>query len=389
MSRILSQAFTNWEEALHERAAMEAGFDDFGDQAYRLGLRRLLSAYEAGSPAGLRPRLRIFQLLVSVLVSRLHSQRGWKENPECLRTTVRAPLIITGLPRTGTTTLQKLLSLDPQFQGLQNWLTYTPCVRPPSSSWESNSNFQAAVSRYRRLNEEAPDFKKVHDVAAGEVDECLRLVAQDFCSNLFGGLWDVPTYDEWFLSTDMRPSFDRYANNLGLIGFGQGDRRWLLKDPAHMLHLQGLMETFPDAKIIHMHRDPESAVASISSLYSILRGVFTGSEGKLDYAQIGRREVKIWSEATLRMSRVRAKYPNRFLDVSLSEFGANQLTCIKRLYERLDLEFTSQTEGHMRRWMESNPISKHGSHRYSPTQFEIHSPTVRRLFESYIASYQS
>ena len=129
--------FRDAEAVLHEAAIKQTGLDDFGDSAYLDGLRVLLSALDTDLKLTGVYRERVFGSIVGVLIGRLYAAKGWREHPDCLQTAVRRPLIITGIPRTGTTALHKALSMDPQFQGLELWLAQTPMVRPPRVKFRS------------------------------------------------------------------------------------------------------------------------------------------------------------------------------------------------------------------------------------------------------------
>ena len=129
--------FTDLEDEVHETASRHTGLRDFGAPDYRPGLRVLLEALDTDprlTPTGWKFA---YGTVLGTLMARLYTQRGWSERPDALATEIRRPLVITGIPRTGTTALHKLLSVDPQFQGLEHWLTETPMVRPPRASWAS------------------------------------------------------------------------------------------------------------------------------------------------------------------------------------------------------------------------------------------------------------
>src|SRR5687767_4982145 len=119
------------EDELHEAAAEMTGFDDFGSSGYRHGLRALLHAFDADLRLTETGRKAAYDMVLRMLKARLYAQRGWTEHPEVLATPVCRPVVITGLPRTGTTALHRLMSMDPQFQGLPTWLSQTPMIRPP------------------------------------------------------------------------------------------------------------------------------------------------------------------------------------------------------------------------------------------------------------------
>jgi len=145
-TKAIPEKFVDAEDLLHETAIAPVGFDDFGDRDYLTGLRVLLKAIDTDLELSANSRERVFATVLRAMTGRLYSQKGWAEHPECLQTEIRSPLVIVGLPRTGTTALQKIMSLDPQFQGIEYWLAHNPMVRPPREQWPSNPLYQSTVA---------------------------------------------------------------------------------------------------------------------------------------------------------------------------------------------------------------------------------------------------
>jgi hypothetical protein len=156
------------EGMLHDMAMAEVGFTDFGPDDYLAGLRALLSAIDTDLDPSGPVRERVFGMVLAALISRLFSQKGWHENPACLKTEIRRPLIITGVIRSGTTPLQKVLALDPQFQGLEYWLSDTPMVRPPRRRWRGYPTYQTAVVNLNAMLAANPN--KDRAAASGAID---------------------------------------------------------------------------------------------------------------------------------------------------------------------------------------------------------------------------
>ncbi len=156
-------------------------------------------------------RERVFGSIAGVLIGRLYARQGWRERPEFADRDPR-PLIITGMPRTGTTALHKALSMDPQFQGLELWLAQTPMARPPRDTWAGNPLFRKSAAAMSAVVEIAPLIKTIHDMVADEADECLNAMVQSFVSH------SVQTRHCTFLS-------------LPCVGF-------LLQDDAHVSALR-------------------------------------------------------------------------------------------------------------------------------------------------------
>jgi hypothetical protein len=384
-TRTIPTKFADAEELLHERAMAQVGFSDFGDKDYLAGLRVLLKAIDTDLQLSATGRERVFATVLRVLTGRLYSQKGWAQHPECLKTEIRQPLVIVGLPRTGTTTLQKIMSLDPQFQGLEYWLAPNPMVRPPREQWPSNPLYQSAVAALEAADKEDPMSRLIHDVVAGEPDECLYMMLQRFVHNTFGASLATPSYDEWWMAQDETPNYYRHRDNLKLIGLNEPHKRWLLRNISHLLYLDSLFEVFPDAHIIFTHRDPVAVVPSVCSLIMIGRRAILGP--RADPRACGRREVELWSLGITRALKVRDRYPERFYEVDFRDFVADSIGVVRRIYQHFGLRLDAEVENKMRAWLDAHAQTRPGFHKYTPEQFGLTKEEIRSKYADYIERY--
>lgn len=375
--------FVGSEDRLHAAATASCGMTDFGNpDEYLPALRRLLHALDHDTrltPVGAQ---KFFDRIVQVLVSRAYSQKGWREHPESLRTPLRPPIVITGLPRTGTTALHRVLAMDPQFQGLEYWLINNPMPRPPRDTWAREPLFQLAVEELETLYREVPAMKTAHPIIADEVYECLLLTRQNFLSVDFTTNAHVPSYQSWFLEQDFAPMWRRYRDNLQLIGLHEPDKPWLLKNPASLFSLAGFMEVFPQATIIQTHRNPVTSVASGASLARMSRTTYEGPDTSLTAA--AEREVELWGRGIEMAMAVREQHPQRYVDVYFSDFATRPMETIRQIYERCGLTLSDSAAAAMQRWLVENPQGKHGEHKYSLEGTGITEDDIRRRFAPYI-----
>src|ERR1700730_9470917 len=160
--------FVDLEDELHARAAEMAQYSDFGPPVYRTGLRLLLRAFDQDATFTEVGFNFAYGTVLGTLVARLYAQRGFADSPPAHAPLIRAPLVITGIPRTGTTALHKLLSMDPQFQGLEHWLTNFPIPRPPRDTWDANPLYQSMVAYLEAFYSAAPHFRAIHNMVADE-----------------------------------------------------------------------------------------------------------------------------------------------------------------------------------------------------------------------------
>jgi hypothetical protein len=365
---------------LHVRASNETALTDFGEPSYTVGLskflRDLLANPLVDDDVGLADTM-----VVAILRSRLYSQAGWAGHREYESVDLRAPVVILGIPRTGTTLLHKLLALDPQFQVLENWLIDQPTPRPPLESRGSYPGYLLASARAASRDEEA---RRRHDIGAGDADECIRLMSQDFVGNLLGAAFPVPEFDVWWRAQDLTPVYRRYADNLRLIGLSAPERTWLLKNPSHVGALGPLLAVFPDARIVQTHRDPWEAVSSCASLVAGRQRLLGRS---FDAHAVGARELDYWSWAASDCDAVRDQVGVDVCDVDYRELASHPVRVARRVYEHFGMDLAPAVEATMRAWVERNPQDKLGRHVYSGSDYGLTPDEVSEAFGSYVARH--
>ncbi|MGC4935401.1 sulfotransferase family protein [Gordonia sp. DT30] len=367
---------------LHESAMRATGLDDFGeDDGYRDALRTLLASYadEAGLSALGSKMFRFF--LKGALVARLLSEASWQANRGYVDVPITRPVFVTGLPRTGTTALHRLLTADPAHQGLEMWLCDFPQPRPPRDTWADNPVFRQINAGFARHHVDNPEFMGLHYMDAGEVEECWQLLRQSIMSVSYESLAHVPTYSRWLAGQDWTPAYARHKRNLQLIGSHDLEKRWVLKNPSHLFALDALMATYPDALVIQTHRAPETIIASMCSLAEhATPGWSTTFVGE----QIGESQLELWSRGLHEFSTARARYDQRqFLDVDFAELRSDPFGAVRRVYAALGTEVSPAAGAAMRALdEESHSGVRAPRHTYRLTDYGLDEATVTAAFES-------
>ena len=370
-------------ERIHEQAIALTGLDDFGPDDYRVGLEIILRSVDSDirfAPGG--GALAWGNILLA-LASRLYAVEGWKSHPEALQAPVTAPIVITGIPRTGSTALHKLLAVDPQFQGLENWLALAPMPRPPREHWDRYPSFHRACEFLTRLFSSVPEFRIAHNIIADEVDECLEVLRQSFVSNRWACTWKAPSYDAWWQTRSERVSYHWLRDVLRLIGFGT-ERTWLLKNPGHIANLDLLFEAFPDARVVHTHRTPINAIPSIASTLQFSHRMYEGPAGDEWSTLLGPRELEKWADALRKAMPLREQHRERIFDVDHQRFVAAPMLIVAELYDRFGLHMTAETEAAMRARIVIDPERKYGDHNYNMAAFGIDPGEISERFGDYM-----
>jgi hypothetical protein len=377
--------FDRSEDYLHDVAGKISGLTDFGDN-YLTGLRVVLASMDADprfTPAG---RELAWDAVVMTLVSRAYAEEGWKNYPKWRDYKISKPILITGLPRTGTTALHKLMGMDPQFQGVENWLTAAPMPRPPRETWFDDPNYQRARRWLTQQHEESPGVAVAHNVVADELDEQLELQRQSFVSNRWACTWYSPGYDAWWTSQDEKPSFLRELALLQLIGCNDPSKRWLLKNPGSMGMLEWWLEAVPDVCVIQTHRDPVKATASIASTLQHIHVAFEGAEAERSRRLLGPRELEKWAGMLDRGAPFRARNEKQFFDVYHAEFHADPMRVIGRIYDYFGLHLSAEAEARMVVRIKENPEGL-GLHQYDLDSFGLTREMIVERYKPYMERY--
>jgi len=379
--------FVNAADRLHDVVAARVGSSDFGGADYRWGLRILLQSIDADAHFNAVGREQAWRRLVEMLSGRVRAVRAMAANPGFARTAIVRPVVITGIPRTGTTALHKLLAVDPQFQGLESWLLNAPMPRPARDSWESYPEFREAADQSARRDRLSPGAKAAHARAAEEVDECLTVLAHSFVSNMWACGWPAPTYDAWWQTQSERPAYQHLRRVIQLIGSNEPDRRWLLKNPGHIAKLDLLFEIFPDALVIQTHRDPARAIPSLTSLLCQFYAPLRDADGALQGRITAHRETEKWAKAIADSEQVRRDHPGQVLDIIQSDLHRDPIGTVRRIYQFCGLDLSHEVEDAMRQRGQTDPERSHGQHRYDIANFGLTEDEVRERFGSYVDRY--
>ena len=366
-------------EDLHAAATKITGLADFGADDYCDGLAVLLDSY--ARDAGLTAKgTRVTRaLLRGALMARLLSEAAWAQHPEYADVAIERPVFVTGLPRTGTTALHRLLTADPAHQGLEVWLTQVPQPRPPRETWAANPVFQYIQAGFERHHVSYPEFMAVHYMAADQVEECWQLLRQSMRSISYECLAHLPGYSSWLSGQDWTGAYRRHRRNLQLIGLPDAGRRWVLKNPSHLFALDALLRVYPDALVIQTHRAPRDAIASVCSLAAqASAGWSTTFCGEV----IGRNQLDTWARGLDRFTEVRAASdPAQFYDVAYDEFVADPVGTVKAVYGYFGLTLTGRAAAAMRGLHEQSAGAARPAHHYALADFGLTGGQVDERFQ--------
>lgn len=369
-------------EQMMDAAVAATGLDDFGSGDFREGLDVLLQSL--AEDAGLDPATdeAVVGVLQRRLTNRLAVEDWYARHPEVDEIEVLGPLHVIGLPRTGTTALGSMLSLDGQFRSLRMWEQRDP-VPPPTSEDELRDPRRLAYAE-----EIASLPAEAHAMHHYEVDASVE--DSDVLGMAFHGQqYTLPVYGyhRWWRTADSTESFHYHRRVAKLLASQRPPHRWLYKAPHHKFHLEAVVAAYPDARFVMTHRDPAKSVPSYASLVSTVFPA-AASPGGHDLERLGpevSNHLRVGMEHAIE---ARARIgQDRFLDVHHEDLNADPLGTIARIYDFVGLELDPSVERSIDEWQRANRTGAKGAHHYTPEQFGLRADRIREEYDFYIRHF--
>jgi hypothetical protein len=367
-----------------DASAAAGGLSDFGEATFRPALEKLCDALEREGQLSDMGRELLKQKIVGHLASRLRIEDYFRRHPEIAREQVGAPLVIVGLPRTGTTRLQRLLSRDGRLYSMMFWESQFPVPLPDETLEAPTARIAAARGIVDYMVQGMPKLLAIHPLAAEEADEEVMLMEHSFLS-AFDAYANIPSYVAWLDAQDQTPAYQFLRRCLQFLQWQKRKRgitgqRWLLKTPHHLLRMDILLKVFPGVQVVQTHRDPVQSVPSIASFIHTLWCIYSS---EADARAAGRA----WSERMNRglshTMKVRATAPTQFLDVQFADTVKRPLEVVKRIYEFIGWSLTPETEKAMKAWLAEDEKARVGGHDYAPEDYGLTADQLRRDFAAY------
>lgn len=371
-------------EQLTDAARVQTGLDDFGSDSYREGLGIYVDALDEEAQLSELGAAALEAQLTGNLVNRLRVTAWIADHPELLEERVERPIIVLGLPRTGTTLLSELLHRDPGNRSLMRWEAQD-CVPPPdAATFTTDPRIDAARESMGMMDALNPGFAAIHYEAPDGPTECVSLLAQDFKSLLWETIANVPSYGEWLLACDETSAYEYHHLVLRLLQ-SRAPGRWALKTPHHCLDLDALVTQYPDARLVMTHRDPVTVVSSLTSLVRSLSGTFSEAD-RGDY--INERWTTVAGAIVDRVMSWRDEHGDAaFVDVPYDELLADPVAEVQRIYGHFDEEVPPAAVTAMATYVADHPQGTHGRHRYTPAELGLDVGALEERFAPYRARF--
>lgn len=358
-------------EGLLSAAMRQTGLDDFGDPPCEEALLVLVESCNSEAELNLFGHLAARRHLLDLLSTRLRLRYFWRETPGILRQTIREPIFITGMPRSGTTFLHDLFAQDHENRVPRTWEVMFPFPPPVREEFDSDPRIAKAENRLRLLRWIHPSIVKAHPVGARLPQECIAITSYSLLSDEFLEMFRMPSYEKWLRTQDMGPVYEFHRSFLNHLQWRYPATRWVLKAPDHVHSLKSLIDVYPDARIVFVHRDPLKVVGSVASLTAMLRGVFSRHA---DPRVLGADETRILGEKAFRMMEFRDSHQhlnNRFIDVRYVDIVRDPAGTVRDIYESFGLALSDESDARIRAFVKAAHNKKRPRHIYRLTDFGL------------------
>jgi hypothetical protein len=374
-------------DALHARAIADTGLDDFGPDEYRERLDVYLAALHDIDGMHGPGLVNFFGQLSQWLKNRLLLTDLLTRHPEIHDIELLPPVVIAGLPRTGTTHLHNLLAAAPAFRTLPYWESFEPFPLPSEAVVEPDpraARMDAAVSVMNML---MPHFALMHEMTTEHVHEEIQLLANDFSTMFMETLAYVPRWRDYYLAHDQTSTYEYLATQLKALQFLRGGRRWLLKSPQHLEQLPVLAQVFPGVAVVCTHRDPVPVALSMVAMLTYSARMHRSPVPVEQIAAEWIDRLELMLGALARDRDVIA--PERSVDVTFDDFMADELGVAERVFGLVGEPVTDDARTGMADYLAGHQRGRLGRVVTSCEMFGLNEGDLRARFAPYVSRFLS
>ena len=369
-----------------DQAKSETGLSDLGEPLFLEGLNRLIDSInnEANlNEIGIQAQPIRIQGLLS---NRLRFEEDLKKFPEILDQEIIAPIVIVGLPRTGSTMTHRLLASDPNHTAMLWWEGRYPALLPGEKRGDIEARMELGKAEVDAVVAASPEALDIHPWDYKGADEEILLLEHNFLSTVPESFMALPSYSEWIEEQDHTLAYEdlkKFIQYLQWQNPGREKKRWVLKSPHHLGFIDKMISVFPDAKIIQTHRDP---IKTVPSFCSMCANLFEPLTTNFDKVFIGKHWSNKLTRALNHCMNISEQHPDNFLDLEFLNMIKDPIDEMKKIYEFIGESFGEKTEVAMEAWREEN---KHemGAHKYSLEEYDLTESQINDNFAKYQQKY--
>lgn len=368
-------------DTLVNQAKRKTGLADFGDDGHLRALEVLVGSINDEARLTTTGSFIQKSRLAGLLAHRLRIEDLLKKHPEIRDLALGKIVLVTGLQRSGTTLLQRLLGSHPEIEGVSGAEALDPVPAPSSKASGADTRMRNARLAQGVISYLSPQFMAVHPIDPNEPEEDVLLLDLNFMSQSAEAAMHVPSFSRWLEGQDHTQTYRYFLKVLKVLDWQRPRSHWVLKTPHHMEHLDVFLKVFPDATIVQTHRDPRQALPSFCSMVAHGRGIFSDC---VEPREVGRH----WCRKTRRMveSTMQARDGAdgaRFLDVSYYDLLKDPIAELRRICRYAGIGFDDNAGRAAAKCMRANPQYRFGKHTYRLGDFGLTEETVEEAFSAY------
>jgi hypothetical protein len=373
---------------LEEASRRARNLSETGEGQFREGLDRLSESLEREGRLTPLGRMIARERAIGSTVNRLNYIEDRRQNPEIASESIIAPVVVVGMPRTGSTILHDILGQDPTSRVPLTWEAMFPSPPPEPETFETDPRIEACDATFPGVEAQIPAFKAMHPMGARLSQECVTTMADTMVSPLFHNQFRVNSYQDWVdHEADWSLVYEFHERQLQHLQWKVKRDRWVLKTGAHMWGLEHLLTRYPDARIVFTHRDPVKSMTSYASLTTLVRSMGSDDVDPLEVAEDWTARIKRVLEHSIAV-RAQEKFPKaQFYDMYFQDFVTDQFAVVEKIYDTFDLPMTGEAADRMKAFIADNPKDKHGIHRYSPDEYGVDPEQIRESFRPYMERF--
>lgn len=370
-------------DELMETARQQTGLDDFGDIPFFEALDVLIESLEREAKLDAQRRVAVAATLTALLVKRLRLVHDRKLHPEIAGEVIEAPVFIVGQPRSGSTHLHALLGRVEGVRVPMYWELTLPSPPPERETLDSDPR----IALVQKAVDQIPAEMLVrHPIAPQRPEQCNMLSDWSFINQALLAYYEIPTYRDWLLDADHRPAYEAHRRTLQQLQWRHRGQ-WVLKYPKHLIALDALLETYPDAHLVWTHRDPAVVLPSVLSLTGYLRETHTPG---FDPKRFG-REWAVFEELVLRRGLAvrdgEFSSSERNFDLQYRDFMRDPAGSVEAVCRHFGMPFSDASRRRVQQWIDEHPKTQHGVHEYSAERFGFDTERLRERFAFYVRRF--
>ncbi|MBT3593419.1 MAG: sulfotransferase [Hellea sp.] len=375
-------------ESLIKKAEQATGLSDFGDEWFFPNIDVFIESLNSQARLSSEGYYGAEQMIIGALVNRLRHKNLIKMNPQILDETVDVKAVLTGLPRTGSTMLHRMLASAPELTSVK-WFeaqNYTPLENEDYNDPTPRKDIAKDILNF--MLKKIPELMSIHPMDIDQADEEVIILGQLFSSSMLESTYFVPDYANWLTNQNPGKSYSDLIEILQSLQWQDPSRKnksWILKTPGHLMSLGAVVKYFPGAKIIMTHRDPVSTVPSYCSMESTLYKMNTDI---ISDFEIGNYWLDRLSEWLNNFIEVRNSIPDdRFIDINYLDLVEAPEKIGTQVLKSIHINDDILTKEMMENWIKANKRENRQKHNYKLSDYGLTRESISNKFKDYIEKY--